>query len=223
LPEMLRGAPWRARRSLEQMRQFDAKCASENDNDDPVEKHQNRSGNGHGNDGADNQEDSDSGDCKDILVGHPALCSRSCEAARAVPRAPPSPIKLSNSPCSAARILCGAGYAVVPSLALARKRGEWSAERRTISRSALRRARALRKRARHSALHRGDFCSRGPRFLGRGICASPSPAGSLRKGHSAPRSGPRASRVRACEARPRAPLPTPTSRTPLEAPLMGQV
>jgi hypothetical protein len=45
----------------------------------------------------------------------------------------------------------------------------------------------------------------GPRFLGRGICASPSPASSQRRGHNAPRAESRASRERGYEPRPQAP------------------
>ena len=51
----------------------------------------------------------------------------------------------------------------------------------------------------------------GPRFLGRGKAASPSPASSSRRGRSAPRSVPRASRERGYEPRPQAPPPTPPS------------
>ncbi len=41
----------------------------------------------------------------------------------------------------------------------------WSAERRHHQSTALRRRASCDRRARHSALHRGDFCSPGPRFL----------------------------------------------------------
>src|SRR3954453_19309996 len=89
------------------------------------------------------------------------------------------------------------------------------------------------------------FLSLGPNFRAQVRASSPSrqvsppftcPVQPLKE---APRSGhgrlPKASRVRACEARPRAPHPTglgypspvklslcPTSVTPLEAPLIGQ-
>ena len=65
------------------------------------------------------------------------------------------------------------------------------------------------------------FLSRGPRFLGRAICASPSPAGSLRRGRSAPDRVPGPPEcVAANHARGR--RACPTSRTPLEAPLMSR-
>ena len=151
-----------------------------------------------------------------FLLAIPPLCRRLDKAARACPvRAKARLI---------APILCGAGapagcraYPIsgIQEPFLAPRCGAWpvpspesegnGAPSGAPSTSALRRARALRKRARHSALHRGDFCSRGPRFLGRGLAASPSPAGSLRSGRNAARSGPRASRVRGCEPRPRAP------------------
>jgi hypothetical protein len=94
-------------------------------------------------------------------------------------------------------------------------------------------------------LHRSDFCPWDRFFRAQARASSPSrqvsppftcPVQPLK---AAPRSGPgrlpKASRVRACEARPRAPHPTgsgyplpiklslcPTSVTPLEAPLIGQ-
>ena len=78
------------------------------------------------------------------------------------------------------------------------------------------------ERGRLSALHRGDFCSPGPRFLGRGHCRPvPSPAGSLRSGRNAARSGPGASPVRGCEPRARAPHPLPPAMTPHESALGG--
>ncbi|HEX7617957.1 MAG TPA: hypothetical protein VF480_04470 [Verrucomicrobiae bacterium] len=54
------------------MRQFDAKRVSENGNDDPVEKQQNRSDNADAHDNADNQGERNSNDCKSILVCHRA-------------------------------------------------------------------------------------------------------------------------------------------------------
>jgi hypothetical protein len=54
------------------MRQLDAKRASENGDDDSVEKHQNRSDDGDGDDKADNQKQYDSNDCKRIPVRHRA-------------------------------------------------------------------------------------------------------------------------------------------------------
>jgi hypothetical protein len=54
------------------MRQFDAERASENGDDDAVEKQQDRCGNAHGNDDADHQEDANSNDCDGIPVGHRA-------------------------------------------------------------------------------------------------------------------------------------------------------
>lgn len=41
----------------------------------------------------------------------------------------------------------------------------------------------------NSALHRGDFWPRGPRFLGRGLWPIPGAAGSLREGRSSLRPG----------------------------------
>ena len=111
-----------------------------------------------------------------FLLAIAPLCRRSRAAARAGPCAPASPIKSSNSQCSARRA-CPVRARQDPSplyfaargadrmsglpdirhsrtlpcpalrglaCSLARKRREWSAERRTIGRSALRRARALR-------------------------------------------------------------------------------
>jgi len=57
---------------LEQVRQFDAKGVSENGNDDPVEKQQNRSDNADAHDNADDQGERNRNDCKGILVGHRA-------------------------------------------------------------------------------------------------------------------------------------------------------
>jgi hypothetical protein len=57
----------------------------------------------------------------------------------------------------------------------------------------------------------------GPRFLGRGIGASPSPAGSLQSGRNAARSGPGAARERGHEPRARAPRPAATG-CPVSAP-----
>jgi hypothetical protein len=57
---------------LERVRQFDAKCVSENGNDDPVEKQQNRSDNADAHDNADNQSERNCNDRKGILVGHRA-------------------------------------------------------------------------------------------------------------------------------------------------------
>jgi hypothetical protein len=57
---------------LEQVRQFDAKRVSENGNDDPVEKQQNRSYNADAHDNADNQGERNSNDCNGILVCHRA-------------------------------------------------------------------------------------------------------------------------------------------------------
>ena len=58
--------------ALEQVRQFDAKHVSENGNDDPVQKQQNRSDNADAHDNADNQGERNTNDCKSILVGHRA-------------------------------------------------------------------------------------------------------------------------------------------------------
>jgi hypothetical protein len=58
--------------ALEQVRQFDAKRVSENGNDDPVQKQQNRSDNADAHDNADNQGERNTNDCKSILVGHRA-------------------------------------------------------------------------------------------------------------------------------------------------------
>jgi hypothetical protein len=57
---------------LERVRQFDAKRVSENGNDDPVEKQQNRSDNADAHDHADDQSERNTNDCKGILVGHRA-------------------------------------------------------------------------------------------------------------------------------------------------------
>ena len=57
---------------LEWMRQFDAKCVSENGNDDPVEKQQNRSYNADAHDNADDQGERNTNDCKGVPVGHRA-------------------------------------------------------------------------------------------------------------------------------------------------------
>ena len=57
---------------LEWVRQFDAKCVSENGNDDPVEKQQNRPYNADAHDNADHQSERNTNDCKGILVGHRA-------------------------------------------------------------------------------------------------------------------------------------------------------
>ena len=124
-----------------------------------------------------------------------------------------------------APILCGAGCAVVlprlcgdQSFPLDNARG-WSTERRT-SLSVLPRS-CCQERGRLSALHDGDFCSAGPRFLGRGQRLSPSPAGSLRSGRNAARSGPGASRARGSEPRPRAPHLLPPARRLMRAPSRG--
>jgi hypothetical protein len=58
--------------ALEQVRQFDAKRVSENGNDDPVQKQQNRSYHADAHYNADNQGERNSNDCKSILVGHRA-------------------------------------------------------------------------------------------------------------------------------------------------------
>ena len=125
--------------------------------------------------------------------------------------------------------LSGAGYAVVPPRFRGaflsppgQARGNGAPSGATINPYALRRRRPLRKDARHSALHGGDFCSPGPRFLGRGIFASPSPAGSLRSGPSAARSGPEASRGRGYEPRPQAPHPLPLSERLMTTPSEGE-
>jgi hypothetical protein len=55
---------------LEQVRQFDAKRVSENGNDDPVEKQQNRPYNADAYDNADHQGERNTNDCKGILVCH---------------------------------------------------------------------------------------------------------------------------------------------------------
>jgi hypothetical protein len=201
---------------LVQVRQLDAECASENGNGDVVEKQQNRCGNAHGDDDADHQEDSNSQYCDGIPVGHPVTMQAFGQSCQGLPG---SRQGKTHRPCSLRR--GGADrMSGLPDIRHSRtlpcpRCGAWpvpspesegnGAPSGAPSTSALRRARALRKRAPHSALNRGDFCSRGPRFLGRGLAASPSPAGSLRSGRNAARSGPRASRVRACEARPRAP------------------
>jgi len=54
------------------MRQLDAKRASENGDDDSVEKHQNRTDDGDDDGNADNQKKCDSNDCKRIPVCHRA-------------------------------------------------------------------------------------------------------------------------------------------------------
>ena len=184
-----------------------------------------------------------------FLLAIAPLCRRSRAAARAGPCAPPSPIKLSNSQCSARRACPVRAKARThrpyslrrggadrmsglpdirhsrtlpcPALrglacCLARKRGEWSAERRTISFRLAAGAR-FAKRARHSALHRGVFCPRG-RASGRGRGPRGPPIRAafaalrprrVQPSKADPRSGagrrPRASRVRGCEPRPRAP------------------
>jgi hypothetical protein len=64
------------------MRQFDAKRVSENGNDDPVQKQQNRSYHADAHDNADNQGDRNSNDCKGILVCHRATMqpfARGCQ------------------------------------------------------------------------------------------------------------------------------------------------
>ena len=66
---------------LEWVRQFDAKCVSENGNDDPVEKQQNRSDNADAHDNADDQGERNTNDCKGILVAP----SRHYAAVRARP------------------------------------------------------------------------------------------------------------------------------------------
>ena len=99
-----------------------------------------------------------------------------------------------------------------------------------------------RRARRLSALHRGDFCSPGPRFLVSVPVSSrsaapvrliglsrlgpsethwngPSPAGSLRSGRSAARSGPEASRCRGYEPQQRAPHPPRVSQRPAGTPL----
>lgn len=57
---------------LERVRQFDTKGVSENGNDDPVEKQQDRSDNADAHDNADDQGERNTNDCKGIPVGHPA-------------------------------------------------------------------------------------------------------------------------------------------------------
>jgi len=123
----------------------------------------------------------------------------------------------------------------------------WSAERRNHLASALRRPRPKRRARRLSALHRGDFCSPGPRFLvsvpvsslgprrqfASSACRAlagpkpswngPSPAGSLRSGRSAARSGPEASRCRGYEPRQQAPHPPRVSQRPAGRPSRGEV
>jgi hypothetical protein len=126
-------------------------------------------------------------------------------------------------------ILCGAGYAVFPFLAPAKSEGMERRAAHPYSSHALRRARVLRSTrsplgaplaARVPALAKTQ--APGPRFLGRGIGASPSPAGSLRRGHSAPRSGPRASRERGYESRPQAPHFAPSSKRLAKTPSMSK-
>jgi len=58
------------------------------------------------------------------------------------------------------------------------------------------------------------FFTLGPRFLGRGKWASPSPASSSQSGRNAARSGPRASRGRGYEPRPQAPHRPAVSHRP---------
>ena len=54
------------------MRQLDAERASENGDDDPVEKHQNRSDDGDGDDNAAKQRERYTDNCKGIPVRHRA-------------------------------------------------------------------------------------------------------------------------------------------------------
>ncbi len=135
----------------------------------------------------------------------------------------------------AAPILLRRGGRRLPSSRPRNGEGEWSAGWRTIGLSALRRARVLRSTRSPLGAPWRRFLSPGPYFRARtGALWPPIRAAfaALRSRRvqpfkADPRSGagrrPRASRVRGCEPRPRAPLPTPTSRTPLEAPLMEQV
>ena len=70
-----------------------------------------------------------------------------------------------------------------------------------------RRGRVRRRRARPAALHRGDFCPRVRVSWDEAIGPVPVQRSSSRRGLSAPRSGPGASRERGYEPRPQAPHP----------------
>ena len=145
-----------------------------------------------------------------------------------------------KSHATAPLLFDGAGFAGLP-FRSPPIRGVWSAARRCrrslvprrfrgagASRRSTKRFFCLRVRA--SWFPSGPF--RLSRQFGSSPCRAPvrpgpsdrlsSPAGSLRSGRSTARSGPEASRVRGCEPRPRAPLPAPLQRTPLEAPLTGR-
>ena len=96
------------------------------------------------------------------------------------------------------------------------------------------RRRALRRRARHSALHGGDFCPRGRNFRARTERIPPPRSGQLSPPFvRATSSHQRQSPVVGTDGDPGPPecvlarharwrRTCPTSRTPLEAPLIGQ-
>jgi len=129
-----------------------------------------------------------------------------------------SPIQFSNSQRSALPILSGAGHAVFLFRAPRKPRG-WSTEWRTSLSSC--RVPFWRTRAPLGAPSR-RFLLPGSAFPGtRLVKPVPSPAGSLRRGRIAPRSGPGASRMRGCEPRARAPHPLPPAMTPHESALGG--
>jgi hypothetical protein len=65
--------------------------------DDAVEKHQNRSDDADGDDNADDQRERDTDNCKRIPVRHRATMQAFAQGRQGSPRAPSSPIKLSNS------------------------------------------------------------------------------------------------------------------------------
>ncbi len=179
--------------------------------------------------------------------GHPVLLLRRQSAGRAAPRddgngkmrRAPSPVFFAGAGCAVIRPPPSAG----PSFAPAKKRGEWSAGWRNHCFSA---AFPFGERGRLSALHPdqlapsglicGDFCPRGRNFRARTRAAFGQPdPGSFRRPSSAPRPAHRRqSPVVGTDGDPGPPEcrlakpargrhPCPTSRTPLEAPLVGQV
>jgi hypothetical protein len=150
----------------------------------------------------------------------PATCAARCIASSKRRRQTPSPVFFS-----------GAGYAVFQNFPavrsgapktrrLARRPGRLGESRPTRLRGVSPPLAIAERRL--SALHPRRFQSPDPRFLGRGKCASPSPAKAPRGAAVVPpERGPGASRVRGNEPRPQAPHPIPLSKRLMTTPSVG--
>ena len=141
------------------------------------------------------------------------------------------PDSIFKQPSFAARIFCGAGYAVFPFPLPAERRGDGAPSGAPVFRLAAPLVRGTR--APLGAPSR-LFCPRGRSFRTRTGPSRPDPVG-FRPPSSAPRPAhrravprsrdgrlPGASRRQACEACPRAPHPLPPAMTPHESALVAE-